>query len=179
MILSAVILFTVLIFALIGVIVVSSRSVYQRVTPTPNHPYINDEAEKWIQALESGKYEQQQCGYLLRGGAYCCLGVACEVGGLEKSKTWVDENGTPQPVKFSHDGGGGMKAEIPGLYSNVLGLYGSMGEVDPSRSEPVRFSDTVEVDSLAEANDQGISFAKIAAILRSQPELFFVKRVGG
>jgi len=34
--------------------------------------------EKWLQALESGEYEQCR-EYLSEDGKYCCLGVACEV----------------------------------------------------------------------------------------------------
>lgn len=37
---------------------------------------------KWIDALRSGKYEQGR-GALLNDGKYCCLGVLCEVVGLE------------------------------------------------------------------------------------------------
>lgn len=37
---------------------------------------------KWLEALRSGKYEQGK-HYLKEGGKYCCLGVLCEVAGLE------------------------------------------------------------------------------------------------
>lgn len=36
--------------------------------------------EKWIEALESGKY-QQGVGTLCRDGRYCCLGVLADVMG--------------------------------------------------------------------------------------------------
>lgn len=38
---------------------------------------------EWLEALRSGKYQQ---GYerLMADGKYCCLGVACVVGGVEK-----------------------------------------------------------------------------------------------
>jgi hypothetical protein len=36
--------------------------------------------DKWVAALRSGKYKQTRQGKLKnRGGAYCCLGVLCEV----------------------------------------------------------------------------------------------------
>lgn len=38
---------------------------------------------KWVEALRSGKYPQGK-RYLNRDGAYCCLGVLCEVRGEEK-----------------------------------------------------------------------------------------------
>jgi hypothetical protein len=39
--------------------------------------------EKWIEALRSGKYEQGE-GTLNKDNKFCCLGVLCEVVGLEK-----------------------------------------------------------------------------------------------
>jgi hypothetical protein len=33
---------------------------------------------KWVAALRSGEYEQGQ-GYLRKDGAFCCLGVGCEI----------------------------------------------------------------------------------------------------
>lgn len=43
--------------------------------------------DKWIKALRSGKYKQTR-GRLhnQNGGGYCCLGVLCEVTGLEYDK---------------------------------------------------------------------------------------------
>ena len=38
--------------------------------------------QQWIEALESGKYEQG-IFFLKNRGQYCCLGVLCEVAGLK------------------------------------------------------------------------------------------------
>lgn len=38
--------------------------------------------KKWVAALRSGKFEQGQCT-LRDGKQYCCLGVACAVGGKQ------------------------------------------------------------------------------------------------
>src|SRR5271165_2259693 len=40
--------------------------------------------KKWVAALRSGKYKQTR-GRLhnKRGGGYCCLGVLCEISGME------------------------------------------------------------------------------------------------
>jgi hypothetical protein len=43
-----------------------------------------DIKEKWIAALRSGKYKQGN-SYLRRGDEYCCLGVLCDVMGMEWS----------------------------------------------------------------------------------------------
>lgn len=40
--------------------------------------------EKWTSSLRSGNFEQGT-DYLCRNGKYCCLGVLCEVAGLEKN----------------------------------------------------------------------------------------------
>ena len=40
--------------------------------------------EQWVEALESGEYKQGQRN-LCYEDKYCCLGVACEVMGVEKT----------------------------------------------------------------------------------------------
>ncbi len=41
--------------------------------------------EKWIAALRSGEYKQgSEVLYSNSRGTYCCLGVACIVGGMSK-----------------------------------------------------------------------------------------------
>lgn len=37
---------------------------------------------KWVEALRGGKYAQGR-GRLFRHGEYCCLGVLCDLAGLE------------------------------------------------------------------------------------------------
>lgn len=39
--------------------------------------------DKWVAALRSGKYTQGR-GYLNSNGSLCCLGVLCEIAGVEK-----------------------------------------------------------------------------------------------
>lgn len=42
-----------------------------------------DNVKKWAEALRSGKYEQ--CNNALYDhGQYCCLGVVCEIAGIER-----------------------------------------------------------------------------------------------
>lgn len=49
-----------------------------------------EEKDKWVVALESGKYPQTQ--FALRyGKGYCCLGVLCDV---------VDPSGWETPIKY-------------------------------------------------------------------------------
>lgn len=39
--------------------------------------------DKWVAALRSGKYEQGQNYLRTEKNKYCCLGVLCEVAGIE------------------------------------------------------------------------------------------------
>jgi hypothetical protein len=43
-------------------------------------------ARKWVEALRSGNYEQAKFNLQLNG-KFCCLGVLCEISGLEKKTT--------------------------------------------------------------------------------------------
>lgn len=44
---------------------------------TPIQP-IGPNQEKWLRALESGRYKRGK-GYLHSDGHYCCLGVGCKI----------------------------------------------------------------------------------------------------
>lgn len=39
--------------------------------------------KKWLEALKSEKFEQRK-GYLCKDNKFCCLGVLCEIEGVEK-----------------------------------------------------------------------------------------------
>lgn len=107
--------------------------------------------EKWIQALESGEYQQTR-GVLHDGVGYCCLGVACKVLGYEPA---VDEFGDHRYYfgeSFTH---------LPEVAAARLGLV--------TLSPAAQTSDGGRV-WLANLNDDGVSFTKIAALLRQQPD---------
>ena len=42
-----------------------------------------EKRREWIEALRSGKYEQTQ-NYLRSGNSFCCLGVLCDISGIDK-----------------------------------------------------------------------------------------------
>jgi len=46
--------------------------------------------KKWIEALESGEYEQGKKRLRTEDDGYCCLGVACDISELGE---WVDYEG--------------------------------------------------------------------------------------
>lgn len=106
---------------------------------------------KWVEALRSGKYEQGK-GYLCRDGKYCCLGVLCEVMGLEKKMDSTDEG----LVVFGHH----LTAALDPHARATVGLVSALG--------------THKSDSLSELNDSGLTFAQIADIIESEPEGLFI-----
>lgn len=100
--------------------------------------------DKWIEALESGQYEQgTECLKWSTDNAcsYCCLGVLAEVMGLQ----W--DNSKYSKYKFGVDG------DINYISDNILPL-GVQQE-------------------LAKLNDiQGMSFLEIAEVLKENPGLY-------
>lgn len=122
---------------------------------------MNWNAEKWVDALESGEFEQ--CQYSLKkGDSYCCLGVACEIyrretgkGKWEKDEFILNSN----PIEFFID-------NLPLAVRDWLGLSGRIGtyELDGDKS-PER--------CLSEDNDTGASFIAIAKTIRSNPRGLF------
>lgn len=108
---------------------------------------VKDNQELWLQALESGKYKQGQ-RYLKNGDKYCCLGVACEIFGAEKSPVTGE-------FVFSN-------SILPPEIVETLGLYSDIGN-----------SCNKNDLSLAGLNDEGKSFKEIARIIRENPEIYF------
>ena len=108
-------------------------------------------ADKWIAALESGKYEQG-LGALNSGGQFCCLGVLCEV--LEIfSRPIVNHYGD---VCFAY----GAEAHDEVLPNEALILSGIK-----TRNGTIKF--VSKWLDLTELNDErGRSFKQIAAYIR-------------
>jgi len=114
--------------------------------------------EKWLKALESGKYKQGK-GYLCRidngKPEYCCLGVAAKVflgeGKQLKTKKYISwkNNFQSAPVKVQQ----------------LLQLYDKYGAGAP----------TYDDWSLVDLNDEGFTFKQIAKMIRKNPDAFFKK----
>ena len=68
----------------------------------------------WVEALRSGNYPKGR-EYLKKGGKFCCLGVLCEVAGLEQ-ETWADGE-----VKFAtaHDW---SSTDLPQDFADEVGI---------------------------------------------------------
>lgn len=118
--------------------------------------------ESWIKALESGEYKQGRTRlcYKERDGSlsFCCLGVACELAGVER-----EETGTR--ITYSGDLG-----SAPMKVMEWLGLYGYLGSLRDGKSYVIG---SKTVACLTEANDLGASFADIAKFCRENPEKVF------
>lgn len=98
---------------------------------------------KWIEALESGEYKQGKSTLCGVDGSYCCLGV------LEKVvENEVERLAFPSPDFYQRNG------------------------IEPGDfTERSIIGDPVRVDTLlAEQNDHGTSFSKIANIIREKVE---------
>lgn len=126
--------------------------------------------EKWVQALESGDY--QQCkGSLRRGDSFCCLGVACDVIAVPEGWEWkpAEREGTYR-IKPS-DSHVTDAAALPMRVKQMLGLRTCFGDKGAGLEMPDELPRDATLTSL---NDCGeYSFARIAKILRTYPDLFF------
>lgn len=125
---------------------------------------LNENAQKWVQALESGQFHQGR-GSLRIGGSYCCLGVACELYRRETGQgEWrvIPGDGT---YDF-HVNGISEHAILPPIVKNWLGLLESSGGYEKD-------SDGMLTQQLTADNDGGKSFIDIAEIIvKHENELF-------
>lgn len=115
---------------------------------------LTENQEKWLQALESGDYEQGQ-NYLVKDSKYCCLGVACEIF----EAMYVTRN-TPESSYRVYSSGSFLPPED---VVEKLGLRDNKGS-DHHGS----FGHT-----LVGLNDSGKTFKEIVKIVRSNPEGYF------
>lgn len=121
----------------------------------------------WIETLESGKYSQTNGG-LHDDKGFCCLGVLCDIKGVEWHLS-TDDVATDFFYVEPTNG-------VPELYAmpgpEVLSWLGmeSIPFIDHehlSASQRVKMTHQVK-PSVAALNDNGFSFAEIAALLRLQ-----------
>jgi len=109
---------------------------------------MNKNAKKWVKVLRNGRYKQTQ-GVLKDNVGYCCLGVACDLYGKEKN------------IKWKYDVFLTQTQGLPSLVKEWLGLTTCIGDYEES--------------SLANENDDMVSFKRIAKIIESEPEGLFIK----
>ena len=110
--------------------------------------------EKWLGAIESGKFIQGRDEYLCFDSKYCCLGVGCKVLNILESNT--REGALAFGVK-------GERRAAPQELIDKLDLFDKWG-VDSSRDDGKR---------LSYFNDSGMSFVSIAKLIRYDPSRYF------
>ena len=55
--------------------------------------------QKWVDALRSGRFRQTHGQLKARNGACCCLGVLCQISGVQ----WVWRSDHGEPAYFAGD----------------------------------------------------------------------------
>lgn len=103
---------------------------------------------RWVEALRSGKYEQGR-SWLHKQGRFCCLGVACEVMGVEWAGEEEDEDGYYYAM-------------------NLLDFPGHSSILPPELTQRLGIS-TDDHNALAELNDEGVPFCDIATLIENLP----------
>lgn len=109
----------------------------------------------WIKALRSGFY-QQGASYLNRDGECCCLGVACEVFGLEREASAHDG----ETYRYGIDK---STAIAPPEVLNALALRDFEG-----RAYDFPYKKLVQLN-----DSEGASFSDIASLLETVPHQYF------
>lgn len=105
-------------------------------------------AERWVEALRSGKYKQGK--HALRSGdKFCCLGVLCNLHAEDHPKIAAKED---DPTEYLGDSS---------LLANPVRQWAGMLTEDGSLDESIRICQ-LSFGSLAQANDNGVAFTQIA-----------------
>lgn len=120
--------------------------------------------ETWIKALESGNYSQAR-RVLHDGEGFCCLGVLCDINGVE----WVqDEIGDFGYNDGEHHRGFPGQPVMDWLDLDLQELripMSSLSLEQLDRLGPVGSNPRISVAAL---NDYHFTFAEIAAVLRKE-----------
>ena len=111
-----------------------------------------DIAKIWVDALQSGKYDQGS-EYLCAGGRYCCLGVLCDLYAQDTAdnlRIVEKEKGDSGFIitYYNHD-----SEVLPDVVQEWAGMSTNTGKY---------LSDSLFESSLASDNDQGDTFHELA-----------------
>ena len=106
---------------------------------------LNPNAQKWVDALRSGKYKQARRRLRYRGGM-CCLGVACDIAAEPLKLKW-------RGTEFD-----GEKEVLPPSVQEWLGINSANG------------SFVFEWKCLSDINDNGAKFDEIADLIEQNAE---------
>lgn len=121
---------------------------------------LTEAQEKWLAALESGEYKQGKGKLRDMDNCFCCLGVACELFIPDTMHVIRRQyNGTQI---YYGIGKHSMYGVAPPSVVDILGLRSPTGNINDCGAV-----------SLAVMNDNGNTFAEIAAFIRANPEKVF------
>ena len=133
---------------------------------------LNANAQKWVDALRSGKYTQTRGALRSDEGnnpKFCCLGVACDLYAKETSMDgwWRKSKNGEFPLYKFVSGCSSSEDALPILVAEWLGLKTVEGAFIPDHTG-------LRLGSLIALNDDlRLDFAQIADIIESQPEGLF------
>ena len=131
-------------------------------------------ADKWVKALNSGKYAQTE-GRLCKNGykndSFCCLGVLTDLYIQDKHKTtkngkytcgWEAETEFNKKI-YSFEG---ETEELPQKVAKWAGMKSTYGDIKWGNKDlGIEFKST-DFDSLIDMNDSGKSFKDIAQVIK-------------
>ena len=126
---------------------------------------MNENAERWVEALRNGKYEQNK-GCLRAGDKFCCLGVACDLYNREAEAAGIGrwETGPEFMMGYWTSGYGAFDDVLPAPVAMWLGLTSEFG----------KFYVGSDSRSLSDENDEGASFEEIADLIEKYKDQLFV-----
>src|ERR1017187_7416410 len=107
----------------------------------------------WLSALRSGKYKQGH-NQLKSGDHYCCLGVLCDLYAKKMKDDRVGFNGDVFTTQSGIE-----ETTLPFEVMQWSGIPDSNGRTPFKDSSPY---------SLADINDEGISFSEIADVIEEK-----------
>ena len=129
---------------------------------------LNPNAQKWVDALRSGKYTQGQYSLHPTDDTFCCLGVACDLFAKENPTEgrWRGNNFVVSGIDSSH-------SSLPRPVDDWLGLARQPGAIAYLANAHATYG-PASGQTLVQDNDTcRFTFAKIANTIEShQKELF-------
>lgn len=132
----------------------------------------NENAQKWVDALRGGEFPQGMNSLHEVDGGYCCLGVACELYRKDTGKgKWI------KPVAKCEDhrlmfsvNGEGSTTILPPEVRRWLNMKTSSGSLRIDAGDEEGFVGS----TLADANDHGFEFPRIADLIERYKEDLFI-----
>jgi hypothetical protein len=123
-------------------------------------------AEKWINALKSGKYSQCENKLKASDGGFCCLGVLTDLYLKEKGEDWEPRLRKVVGIEVTEYEYMGNKLTLAPDVMLWAGMRTDAGEYGPDDID----GENTLYYSLAEMNDGGESFETIAEFISENVE---------